>query len=140
MDLLLVPVFILLNVIGSLFFENSRWLAFLIITILLGGGASFLSGRALAGTWRSMWMVLFAALALGGAVRFLHFALAGNTLLSPYYYSVDTVFCLLFGLWGYRMTRAGQMARQYGWIYRRAGPLNWVIKFSARNAAAPKSG
>lgn len=140
MDILLVPVFILLNVIGSLFFENGRWLAFLIITIVLLGGASFLTGRALASTWRSVWLVLFAALALGGVVRFLHFALAGNTLLSLYYYTIDTLFCLLFGLWGYRMKRASQMAHQYGWLYRRAGPLNWSIKRSARNAAASKTG
>jgi|GEM_PF-88371 len=140
MDILLVPVIILLKIIGSLFFENGRWLAFLIITIILGGGASFLSGRALAGTWRPVWLVILAAFALGGAVRFLHFALAGNTLLSPYYYAVDSLLCLLFGLWGYRMTRAGQMAEQYRWIYGRAGLLNWSLKGSARNAAASKSG
>ena len=140
MDLLLVPVFILLRVIGALFYENNAWLAFLLITIVLGGGASFLSGRAIAGTWRTVWQVGLAALALGGAVRFFHFALVGGTLLSPYYYAVDTLICLLFGLWGYRMTRAGQMAEQYGWIYRRAGPLNWMAKRVARNAAASKSG
>jgi hypothetical protein len=140
MDLLLVPVFILLRVIGSLFYENNAWLAFLLVTIILGGGASFLSGRAIAGTWRPIWQVVLAALALGGAVRFFHFALFSGTLLSPYYYAVDAVFCLLFGFWGYRMTRAGQMAGQYRWIYRRAGPLNWAIKRTARNAAASKSG
>lgn len=140
MDLLLVPVFILLRVIGSLFYENNTWLAFLLITIALGGGAAFLSGRAIAGTWRTMWQVVLAALALSGAVRFFHFALAGGTLLSPHYYAVDTLVCLLFGLWGYRMTRAGQMAEQYRWIYRRAGPLSWAAKRTARNAAAPKSG
>ena len=140
MDLLLVPVFILLRVIGSWFYEEDSFFVFLLVTIFLGGGAAFLSGRAIAGTWRPSWQVVLAALALGGAVRFFHFALFGGTLLAPYYYAVDTVFCLLFGLWGYRMTRAGQMAEQYGWIYRRAGPLNWMAKRVARNAAASKSG
>ena len=126
MDVLLIPVFILLKAIGALFFENGNWIAFIIITIILGGGAAFLSGRALALTWRSVWLVLFAALALGAAVRFLHFALAGNTLLTPYYYGVDAAICLLFGLWGYRVTRAGQMSRQYGWLYQRVGSLNWA--------------
>ncbi|ARQ01170.1 DUF6867 family protein [Pseudorhodoplanes sinuspersici] len=140
MDLVLVPVFIFLRVIASLFYEEDSFFVFLLVTIFLGGGAAFLSGRAIAGTWRPSWQVFLAALALGGAVRFFHFALFGGTLLAPYYYAVDTLFCLLFGLWGYRMTRAGQMAEQYGWIYRRAGLLNWAAKRVARNAAASKSG
>jgi len=139
MDILLVPVFILISVIGSLIFENGAWLAFLIITVVLAGGASFLSGRALASHWRHLFFVVLAALALGGAARFLHFALAGNTLLSPYYYAVDSLVCVLFGLWGYRMKRASQMARQYGWLYQRAGPLNWRARRLVRNAAAAKS-
>ena len=140
MDLLLIPVFIFLRVISSLLYEENSFFVFLLVTIILGGGASFLSGRAIAGTWRPSWQVVLAALALGGAVRFFHFALFGGTLLAPYYYAVDTLFCLLFGLWGYRMTRAGQMAEQYGWIYRRAGLLNYAAKRTARNAAASKSG
>ena len=45
-------------------------------------------------------------LILAAAVRFLHFALFGGTLLSLHYYAVDLVFCLLFGFLGFRITRA----------------------------------
>ena len=76
----------------------------------------------------------------GGAVRFFHMALFEGHLLSLHYYLVDTAFCLAFGFWGYRATRAGQMAEQYGWLYRRAGPLSWAKKRPAPNAAAPESG
>ena len=119
--------------IAAFIYEDS-FLAFLILTVFLGGGASFLSGRAIAKTWRPWWQVLLAMLVMGFVVRFFHFALGGGTLLSPYYYTADTLFCLLFGFWGYRMTRAGQMAGQYRWIFRRAGPLNW-----AKRREAPKT-
>ena len=79
-------------------------------------------------------------LVLGGAVRFFHMALFEGHLLTLHYYVVDTAFCMMFGFWGYRMTRAGQMAEQYGWLYRRAGMINWAKKRPAPNAAAPKSG
>ena len=36
-------------------------------------------------------------LILGGAVRFIHFALFGGTLLSLHYYVVDSAVCLAFG-------------------------------------------
>ncbi len=136
MDVALTPFVIF----GSYLFEEDSVFVFFLVTIILGGGAAFLSGRAIAGTWRPWWQVVLAMLVLGGAVRFFHFALFDGTLLSPYYYGVDTVFCLLFGFWGYRMTRAGQMAEQYGWLYRRAGLLSWTRKEVERNAAAQKSG
>ena len=41
-------------------------------------------------------------LILGAAVRFIHFALFEGTLLSPHYYVVDTVVCLIFGFLGFR--------------------------------------
>jgi len=117
-----------MDIVSSYLYEEDSFFVFLLFTIILGGGAAFLSGRAIAGTWRPLWQVVAAMLVLGGVVRFFHFALFDGTLLSPYYYGVDTLFCLLFGFWGYRMTRAGQMAEQYGWLYRRTGPLNWAQK------------
>ena len=72
-------------------------------------------------------------LILGLAVRFIHFALFEGTLLSPQYYAVDTIVCLVFGFLGYRATRVGQMTTQYGWINERAGLLRWSRR-SGRNA------
>jgi hypothetical protein len=130
----------MLTAVGHLFYEEDSFFIFLLLTIILGGGAAFLSGRAIALTWRPAWQVAAYMLVLGGAVRFFHMALFEGHLLSLHYYAVDTAFCLLFGFWGYRLTRAGQMTEQYGWLYSRAGMLNWAKKRPAPNAAAPKSG
>lgn len=121
-------------------YEEDSLGVFLLVTVVLGGGAAFLTGRAIAGTWRPWWQVALAMLVLGLVTRFFHFALFGGTLLSPHYYAVDTAFCLLFGFWSYRLTRARQMAEQYRWIYRRTGPLNWARKEPAPNAAASEFG
>jgi hypothetical protein len=130
----------MLNTIGHFFYEEDSFLIFLLVTIILGGGAAFLTGRAIALTWRPWWQVAAYMCVLGGAVRFFHMALFEGHLLSLHYYVVDTAFCLLFGFWGYQATRAAQMAEQYGWLYRRAGMINWAKKRPAPNAAAPKSG
>ena len=55
---------------------------FVLLTLILGGGAAALTGRAIAATWRPWWHVVPLTLLLGAAVRFLHFALFGGTLLS----------------------------------------------------------
>ena len=68
------------------------------------------------------------SLILGGAVRFIHFALFGGTLLSAHYYLVDSAVCLAFGLLGFRATRAAQMVTQYRWLNEADGPLRWRRK------------
>jgi len=96
-----------------------------LVTGILGGGASWLSGRAIAGAWRPPWQVAIAALLLSGAARFIHDALFQGELLSAASYCCDTVIFLAVGLIGWRATRASQMVRQYPWLYARAGPLGW---------------
>ena len=82
----------------------------------MGGGAAWLTGRAIAATWRPWWHVVGYTLILAAAVRFFHFSLFGGTLLTLHYYLVDLAFCLAIGLLGYRITRSYQMADQYGWL------------------------
>ncbi len=108
---------------------------FLLLTVILGGGAAFLTGRAVAGTWRPWWQVAIYMLVLGGAVRFFHMALFAQPLLSLSHYLLDTAVCLAFGFWGFRATRARQMATQYGWLYRRTSALGWAPRQDAPNAA-----
>jgi hypothetical protein len=117
---------------GLLFEEDSAGI-FLLVTIILGGGAAWLSGRAIAGTWRPWWHVLGYMLILGAAVRFIHFALFEGTLVSPHYYLVDTLVCMLLGSLGFRATRRAQMVTQYRWINTRHGLLGW-----ARRSQAPQ--
>ena len=96
-----------------------------LVTGVLGGGAAFLAGRAIAQTWRPFWSVVVYMAMLGAAVRFVHFALFEGTLLSPPSYLADTLFLVVMGALAWRMTRAAQMATQYYWLYERTGPLTW---------------
>ena len=76
-------------------------------------------------------------LILGAAVRFIHFALFEGTLLSPQFYAVDTLVCLIFGFLGFRATRVGQMTTQYSWINARAGFMRWARRDAAPEKPAP---
>ena len=108
--------------------EEGSFGVFLLVTIILGGGAAALSGRAIAATWRPWGQLVAYSLILGGAVRFIHFALFGGTLLSAHYYLVDSAVCLAFALLGFRATRAAQMVTQYRWLNMPDGPLRWRRK------------
>ena len=109
---------------GIFYEEPSFWL-FALVTVLLGGWAAWMTGRAIAGQWQPYWQLVLSLLLLAGAVRFIHYALFGGTLLSLHYYLVDAVVVLGIGSVGYRYTRARQMTRQYRWLYERTGPLSW---------------
>lgn len=98
---------------------------FLLVTAVLGGGAAWLSGRALARTWQPAWHAALWMLLLAAAVRFIHYALFRGTLLSGHYYLVDLAVLLALAMLGYRRTRTRQMARQYGWLFRPHGPFGW---------------
>ena len=106
-------------------YETESMLQVALVTGVLGGGAAFLSGRAIAQTWRPFWNVLLYMAMLGAGVRFVHFALFEATLLSPASYIADTLYLILLGSLAWRMTRAAQMATQYYWLYERSSPLTW---------------
>jgi hypothetical protein len=108
--------------------EEGSFAVFLLVTVILGGGAAVLAGRAIAVTWRPWWQIVAYMLILGAAVRFIHFALFGGTLLSLHYYAVDSAICLAFGLIGFRTKRAAQMVSQYRWINQPNGWLRWRRK------------
>jgi hypothetical protein len=123
-----------------LYEENSFWV-FVLVTVILGGGAAALTGRAIAATWRPWWHVISLTLLLGAVVRFLHFALFGGTLLSLHYYVVDTAVCLVCGLIGFRLMRVSQMVTCYGWINERADLYSWRPRKAAPGRAeASESG
>jgi hypothetical protein len=106
-------------------YASESLLQIVLVTGVIGGGAAFLAGRAIALTWRPFWQLVLYMLPLGAAVRFVHFALFKATLLSPLSYAADTLYLLLLGALAWRMTRAAQMATQYYWLYERTGPLTW---------------
>jgi len=111
--------------IPELLYEENSFGVFLLVTVVLGGGAATLTGRAIAATWRPQWQVAAYSLILAGAVRFIHFSLFGGSLLSLHYYLVDSIFCVAFAFWGFRAARASQMVNQYRWLNERSGPMRW---------------
>jgi hypothetical protein len=98
---------------------------FVLLTVILGGGAAFLAGRGLARAWRPFWRVFFYMALLAAAVRFVHYALFDGTLLSPYYYLVTYAVLLAAASLGFRVMRTTQMVTQYRWLYERTSPLTW---------------
>ena len=114
--------------IPELLYEEGSVGVFLLVSVVLGGGAAWLMGRAIAATWRPRWHIVVYTLILGAAVRFIHISLFGGTLLSLHYYVVDGLVCLAFGILGFRAARASQMVRQYRWINEPDGFMRWRSK------------
>ena len=112
-------------------YASESLLQIVLVTGIIGGGAAFLAGRAIAQTWRPFWNVVLYMAMLGAAVRFVHFALFEATLLSPASYAVDTLYLVAVGALAWHMTRAAQMATQYYWLYERTGPLTWRERSAA---------
>ena len=114
--------------IPELLYEEHSFGVFLLVTIVLGGGAALLAGRAVAMTWRPAWQIVSYGFILAAAVRFIHFSLFGGTFLSLHYYLVDSAFCMALGFAGFRMTRIAQMVQHYRWLYEPYGPARWRRK------------
>ena len=109
----------------SLFVEdNSPWI-FFIMTVVIGGGAAFLAGRAMASKWRPWYYAVLYMIPLGLALRFFHYALFNGDLSSLHYFITDTLVLVAAASLGYRLTRVHQMVSQYPWPYERSSPFSW---------------
>ena len=104
-------------------FGGSPWV-FLVVTVLVMGAASYMTGQACANTWRPLGHAVFYCLLLGATDRFLVFALFGGELLSIRGYAVDTAVLVAIMLFAYRVTRVARLAAQYPWLYERTGLLS----------------
>ena len=100
---------------NTLIWEVTFW-EFLFVTVILAGGAAYMTGRAIANVWLGTFHIVAYMVLLAAATRFIHFSLFQGTLLSPYYYLVDLVVLLVIATVGFRLTRAKQMARQYRFL------------------------
>ena len=110
------------NVLGS------SVAVFISVTVVLFGAVSWMTGRALAMTWKPIWLVLPYGLMMGLGARFLTYALFEGRLLSVSGYLLTTlVLFLVLGL-AYRLHRVGHVVRQYPWLYERHGLLSWREK------------
>jgi hypothetical protein len=98
---------------------------FLLVTVLLAGGAAYLTGRASARSWLPASHLIVYLVLLAGATRFIHYALFSGSLLTPWYFGIDFVVLLAIGFLGRQRTRAVQMATQYSFAYTRSGITGW---------------
>ena len=103
--------------------DNGLWI-FLLVTSSWAAGRCLWTGRPCAQTWRPVWHIPLYMLALAAAVRFCHFALFDEPLLSLHSFVVDSAFIAP----GRSASAIGSCARarwctQYGWLYRRTGLL-----------------
>ncbi len=101
---------------------------FIGVTLSLFGFAAFITGQALARTWRPWWhMVTYGAL-LGCGDRFIHYALFEGVLITLSGYLIGATVLIAIGLIAFRMTQAHQMVAQYPWVYERVGLFGWREK------------
>jgi len=98
------------------------------LTVCLMGFAAYMTGQATAQTWKPAWHALVYAALLGGANRFLAYALFEGALLSLPAYLVDTATLAAIALLAWRLGRVRKMVSQYPWLYERAGPFAWRDK------------
>lgn len=108
--------------------EEASIFSFALVTLFLGGGAAWMTGRACAQTWRPKLSLVLYILLLGIAVRFIHHALFEGTMFSLYYYVVDTIYLMAVGFLGFQYTRASQMVTQYHWLYERRSRFSWKAR------------
>lgn len=92
---------------------NGLWV-FLLCTVVLGGMGAYVAGKAIAETWRPFWANFSAAFSLMLAVRFMHYALFHEPLLSARNALVDYAILAVCAVAGHVVARRRQMAAQYG--------------------------
>ena len=106
---------------------------FLGITGGLTGFCAFMTGQAIAGTWRPYWHVVIYCALLGAVARFLIYGLFDGSLLSLSGYLIGTALLILVGSFAFLTTRARKMVCQYPWLYRRTGLFAWRPLHSDRS-------
>ena len=98
---------------------------FIGLTLVLFGGAAWMTGQALGANWRLAWQLVPYGLLLAAASRFSDWALFDGALLSLPGYGLAAATLLLLALAAFRANRARKMVVQYPWLYERAGPFAW---------------
>jgi len=104
---------------------SNELLVFSLFTVVFMGGAGFLTGQAIANTWRSVFQLGAYCLILAAFDRILVFALFQGDFLSLSGYVIDCLAIMAIALLGFRRTRARIMVRQYLWLYERKGLMGW---------------
>ena len=98
---------------------------FVTVTVVIIGFAAYMTGQALAGTWRPLWQLFVYCALLAFGSRFLIFSLFDGQLLSGTGYVIDALVLMLIASFAFRLTRARRMVTQYPWLYERVGVFGW---------------
>jgi hypothetical protein len=101
------------------------WPVFLGLTICIFGASAWLTGAAIAATWRPFWQAVAYGLLLTFFDRFLAWSLFGGPLMSLADFVRDFAVIALIGLLSWRISQVQLMVGQYPWLYEKAGLLNW---------------
>jgi len=107
---------------------GADWVTFILFSCGMMGFLAFMSGAALAKTWRPLWQTVPYAVLLGVAQRFLVFALFLGDLWSLSGYLIGTAVLLVVAVAAYYLTLTRQMVAQYPWLHERTGPFTWQRK------------
>ena len=99
-----------------------------LVFLALACWAAWMTGRAIAGTWRSFVSCFLYSIPLAMFVRFIHFAMFEGPFINVRYFVVDLIVLAIIVVIAFRYTRTGQMVTQYNWLYERASPLSWRSK------------
>ena len=110
---------------------GSSLAAFVIITGGIIGFAAYMTGQAIAGTWRPYRQLVLYCLLLAGAARFLVYALAEGVLFSVGGYLCGLVLLVGIASFAFLLTRARKMVAQYPWLFERQGLFGWRQRGSA---------
>jgi hypothetical protein len=105
-------------------FGDTLFTVLLFNLVLIGPGA-FAAGHAVAIIWRPWWHIVLYTALLAAMLRFFDYALANGELWSAGGFLLGWAVQFAFATFAYRLTRARQMVRQYPWLYRRKGLLDW---------------
>jgi hypothetical protein len=105
---------------------------FIGMTVFVMGFAAYMTGQAMANTWKPAWHAVIYCVLMGFADRFLTFALFDGDLRSLSGYLIDTLVLIAIALFAYRMNQARKMVSQYPWLYERAGLFGWRERGAAR--------
>ena len=98
---------------------------FISVTCVIIGFAAYMTGQAMANTWRPLWQLFVYCALLGFASRFLVFSLFDGELLSASGYVIDAAVLIAIALFAFRLSRARKMVNQYPWLYERSGLFGW---------------
>ena len=121
-------------------YDTGNGWVFLLVTVIIGGTAAFLSGRAIAQTWRPFWQSRSTCWRSPPRVRFFHYALFDEPMLSLQNYIVDFAVVLAAASLGYRIAPRPPDGAAVHWLFRRTGCCAGVRRPETATVTAHVSG